>query len=105
MDHTDQPQDITDPATGLSRILAERCGTCVLRPGNLMHLSAGGLAALIREAQTRGTYVICHQTLSYGDHPDFGPAICRGFADAYHTPALAILRSCHRLLDVDPPTP
>jgi hypothetical protein len=26
-------QDITDPATGLSRLLSERCSTCILRPG------------------------------------------------------------------------
>jgi len=26
------PQDITDPATGLSRLLAGRCPTCILRP-------------------------------------------------------------------------
>jgi hypothetical protein len=24
-------QDITDPATGLSRLLSERCSTCILR--------------------------------------------------------------------------
>ena len=28
----DWRQDISDPGTGLSRLLSERCGTCILRP-------------------------------------------------------------------------
>lgn len=56
------PQDITDPATGLSRLLAERCSTCILRPGDKMHLGPQHTARFIRQALDRGTYVICHQT-------------------------------------------
>ena len=32
----DSRQDISDPATGLSRLLSERRGTCILRPGDPM---------------------------------------------------------------------
>jgi hypothetical protein len=77
------PQDITDPATGGSRLLSERCPTCILRPGDPMYLGPGRLRAVIGEALAAGTFVICHDTLTYGDFPDYGPAICRGFFDAY----------------------
>ena len=99
-------QDITDAATGLSRLLAEKCATCIFRPGDLMFLGPSYLATLVREALQKGTYVVCHDTLTYSDHPDFGPAICRGFFDAYAHKSLAlkILRSYSRLIEVDPPT-
>jgi hypothetical protein len=103
----DRPQDITDPATGLSRLLSERCSTCILRHGDKMHLGAEHTARFVRQALDTGTYVVCHQTLTYGDHPDFGPAICRGFFDAYadRSPALRLLQAFSRLTEVEPPQP
>jgi hypothetical protein len=49
--------------------------------------------------------VVCHDTLTYGDFPDYGPAICRGFYDAYKdkSPALILLRAYQRLAEVPPP--
>ena len=79
----DWRQDITDPATGLSRLLSERCATCILRPGDPMHLGRGRTAAFIRQVLDAGSYVVCHDTLTYGDFPGYGPAICRGFFDSY----------------------
>ena len=40
-------------------------------------------------------------------YPDFGPAICRGFFDAYagRSSALRLLRAFGRLTEVDPPRP
>jgi hypothetical protein len=104
---TGLPQDITDPATGLSRLLSERCSTCILRHGDKMHLGPQHTAEFVRQALDRGTFVVCHQTLTYGDHPDFGPAICRGFFDAFagRSPALRLLRAFGRLTEVDPPRP
>jgi hypothetical protein len=101
------PQDITDPATGLSRLLAERCSTCILRPGDKMHLGPEQTTAFVRRTLAEGTYVVCHQTLTYGDNPDFGPAICRGFFDAYadRSSALRLLRAFGRLTEVDSPRP
>jgi hypothetical protein len=98
-------QDITDPATGLSRLLSERCPTCILRPGDPMHLGPERTAAFIRQVLDAGSYVICHDTLTYGDFPDYGPAICRGFFDGYRdrTPALLILQAGRRLTEVPPP--
>jgi hypothetical protein len=53
-------QDITDPATGLSRLLTEPCSTCILRPGDLMHLGPEHTARFVRHALAEGTYVVCH---------------------------------------------
>ena len=99
------PQDITDPATGGSRLLSERCATCILAAGDRMHLGPERLRAIIADALAAGTFVVCHDTLTYGDYPDYGPAICRGFYDAYadRSPALTLLRACQRLVEVPPP--
>src|SRR6185437_8828528 len=101
----DWRQDIADPATGLSRLLSERCGTCILSPGDPMHLGPERTAAFIRQVLAERPYVVCHDTLTYGDFPDYGPAICRGFFDAYRTrsAALLILQAGRRLTEVPPP--
>jgi hypothetical protein len=70
-------------------LLSERCATCILRPGDPMHLGAERTAAFIRHALDAGSYVVCYETLTYGDFPDYGPAICRGFFDAYRNAAKA----------------
>ena len=52
-------------------------------PGDPMYLGPERTAAFIRHALDAGSYVVCHETLTYGDFPGYGPAICRGFFDAY----------------------
>ena len=101
----DWRQDISDPGTGLSRLLSERCGTCILSPGDPMHLGPERTAAFIKQVLAERSYVVCHDTLTYGDFPDYGPAICRGFFDAYRTrsAALLILQAGRRLTEVPPP--
>jgi hypothetical protein len=98
-------QDISDPATGLSRLLSERCATCILSPGDPMHLGPERTAAFIRQVLAKRSYVPCHDTLTYGGFPDYGPAICRGFFDAYRarSAALLILQAGRRLIEVPPP--
>lgn len=98
-------QDITDKETGLSRLLSERCSTCVMRAGDLMYLGPEHLTAFIRGALEKESYIVCHQTLTYGDYPDFGPAICRGFFEAFgnRSSALITLQSFNRLQEVKPP--
>ncbi len=56
----DWRQDISDPATGLSKLLSERCGTCILRPGDPMYLGPERTAAFIRQVLDAGSYVVCH---------------------------------------------
>jgi hypothetical protein len=72
-----------------------------------MHLGPQDTAQFVREALAAGSYVVCHQTLTYGDNPGFGPAICRGFYDAHaaRSPALILLRAFRRLTEVEPPRP
>ncbi|MEV7264664.1 hypothetical protein AB0N38_14040 [Micromonospora aurantiaca] len=95
--------DVSDPPTMRPRLLAEMCGTCVFRPGNLMHLRPGRLAELVRDALTRDSFIVCHSTLP-GMAPDgYTPAICRGFADRYSTNALRIIGRLRAFVEVDPP--
>ena len=68
-------QDITDSATGGSRLLSRQCATCILR-GDLMHLGGAYLKEIISQALP-DSYVVCHDTLTYGDHPGYGPAAVR----------------------------
>jgi hypothetical protein len=37
-----------------------------------MHLGPERTAAFIRHALDAGFYVVCHETLTYGDFPDYG---------------------------------
>jgi hypothetical protein len=48
-----------------------------------MRLGADRLRDLIRTNVDGGALLTCHQTLSYGEHPEVGQAACRGFFDAY----------------------
>lgn len=97
-------QNITDPATGGSRVLSEQCATCIFRAGNLMFLEPGRLAALVADALP-DSFIVCHDTLTYGGFPDYGPAMCRGFVDRYgdRSWAVTLLRRCGRLVEVPPP--
>jgi hypothetical protein len=97
--------DVTDRDSGRSRLLSRQCDTCVFRPGNLMHLRAGRLADLVADARRAESFVVCHETLPYRECPDFEPAICRGFKDAYCTNYLRILERLDGLIEVDPPGP
>ena len=70
-----------------------------------MHLGPERTAAFIRQVLAAGSYVVCHDTLSYGDFPEYGPAVCRGFFDRYRdrNPALLILQAGRRLTEIPPP--
>ena len=98
--------DLLDRETGLPRLMSEQCSTCVGRPGNLMHLREGALKDLIRaNTGPDALGLVCHQTLPYGDYPEFGAALCRWFFDAYGPLANGI-RVFSRLggfTEVDPP--
>jgi hypothetical protein len=81
--------------------------TCVVQrsAGDPMHLGADRTAAFIQHVLDAGSYVVCHDTLTYGDFPGYGPVICRGFFDAYRdrTRDLLILQAGRRLTEVPPP--
>lgn len=94
--------DITDRATGKSRILSARCATCILGPADSrLALGAGRIREFVADTVAAGSYVVCHSTLhGLSATP---PAICRGFADRYDTQPLRLMRAFDRLIEIDPP--
>jgi hypothetical protein len=46
---------------------------------------------------------VCHDTLPYGPHPGYGPAVCRGFYNRYDTQALQLARRLWGIVEVPPP--
>jgi hypothetical protein len=65
---------------GTVHVLAERCSTCVFRPGNLMSLAPGRLRDLLDSNLAADSALQCHQTLP--EYPNARPpAVCRGFFD------------------------
>lgn len=100
----EQPQlSVADHQQRKTRVLARQCTTCIFSPGNQMHLAPGQLANMVRQARRDESYIVCHDTLPYGDHPQMPPAICRGFFDRYDTQALQIARRLWGFIEVDPP--
>jgi hypothetical protein len=90
---------------GRLHVLADRCSTCVFRPGNLMSLSPGRLRELVKANVDNDAALVCHQTLSYGSHPEMGEALCRGFVDANsgNVPALRLAEAMDIVQPVEPP--
>lgn len=103
-DDEDAPQSARGP-DGKLRVLTERCGTCIFRPGNLMRLNPGRLREMTEESVAQGSYITCHDTLTYGANPDFGPAVCRGFYDAhgYRSNLVRIMQRLGGITEVAPP--
>lgn len=85
---------------GKVHVLAERCSTCVFRPGNLMTLSDGRLRDLIDQNLKADAALTCHKTLPYAEG-DVLPAVCRGFFDAYETTPLRLAKA-FRIIEEDP---
>jgi hypothetical protein len=52
-----------------------------------------------------GALLTCHATLPYGDHPEFGPAVCAGYWARHHNdvPAGRIAQLFLGILHIDPP--
>jgi hypothetical protein len=67
--------DVADPETWSVRVCAERCPTCIFRPGNLMRLEPRRVAGMIASAIADEGHIVCHATLGTS-----APAICAGFA-------------------------
>ncbi len=87
------------------RILTEKCSTCIFRPGNLMRLNRGRVQDMVQSSLQGGGYITCHQTLPYGDNPEFGGAVCRGFFDGFgeQSNIIRITERLGGLVEVPPP--
>lgn len=93
---------VGDRATGKTRLLSERCSTCILRPGGI-GLAPGRLRQFLAEALDRESYVVCHSTLPEVAPEGVQPAVCRGFADRYDTRDLRMIRALWGFVEVPPP--
>jgi hypothetical protein len=68
-----------------------------------MHLGPERLREIIGQTLAAGSFVVCHDTLTYGI-PGLRPG-SRGFYDAFasQSPALILLRAFRRFVEVPPP--
>lgn len=99
------PADIFG-ADGKPRVLSGQCATCIGRPGNPMDLKPGRLRRMLQDAVSGGNQgIVCHETLSYSSHPDFGAALCRWFYDTYgHLNGfIRIMDRCGGFTEAEPP--
>lgn len=71
-------------STGV-RVMAERCSTCIFRPGNLMQLRRGRVRDMVEQAQNNEGVIVCHDTLD-----DELQAVCKGFAERHATQYLQV---------------
>lgn len=67
------------------RVMAERCSTCIFRPGNLMHLQPGRVKEMVAKVRATEGCIPCHKTL--GDEKQ---AVCRGQFDVAKTQPLQV---------------
>jgi hypothetical protein len=98
-DEDGRRSDVAEP--GEIRLCARMCGTCIFRPGNLMHLAPGRVADMVKSARADEGHITCHKTLDTD-----APAICRGYADGPdqgRSLALRIGRIAGWLREVEPP--
>ena len=65
---------------GQVHVMAEKCSTCIFRPGNLMDLAPGRVAGMVRDCLEQDSTIVCHKTLYRRTRKH---AVCRGFFDAY----------------------
>lgn len=95
---------VGDDILGKTRILSRQCSTCIMRPvGERIGLSNERITAFLRTAIADQTYVVCHSTLPSVAPVGVLPAVCRGFADAYDTRQLRLIRSLWGFVEVPPP--
>lgn len=90
---------------GAVHVAATKCATCIFRPGNLMHLPAGRVKAMVDQSIAEGGPIVCHKTLA----SDVNDAVCRGFHDAHaqQVPALRLAMAMDLIVcdEVDSPAP
>lgn len=83
---------------GRVHVLAERCATCIFRPGNLMQLNRGRVRGMVDDARRHESAIICHATLYTGAN-----AVCRGFFEAHATQPLQLADRLGLITWQDPP--
>ena len=103
-DDREHAPSVGDPVLGKTRLLSERCATCILRPaGERIALTNDRVRQFVQDTVAAGSYVVCHSTLPSTAPGGAPPAVCRGFADRYDTRALRIIRTLWGFVEVPPP--
>ena len=76
-------QDLADPDTGLMRMCATHCHSCILHPNpDKRLLESRTLAGYLDRIAQSDEFVVCHNTASdLGLGDDAPPAICAGYMD------------------------
>ena len=97
IDDEDEDRDWAPPPIGMNgiRFMANKCSTCIFRPGNLMSLDRGRVGEMLADVREHDSFVPCHKTLGKG-RPT---AICKGSDDA-HEGALARLARRFEFVEV-----
>lgn len=67
------------------RVMAEKCPTCIFRPGNPMGLHRGRVGEMLAQVRKNDSCISCHETLD-----DEKQAVCRGQFDVLKTQPLQI---------------
>lgn len=80
------------------RVMAERCPTCIFRPGNLMHLDPGRVKEMLDGIRENDGCIPCHDTLG-----DPLQAVCRGQYEAHKTQPLQIAERLGMIVEWDRP--
>lgn len=65
--------------------MAERCPTCIFRPGNLMHLQSGRVKDMLDKTRRADSCIPCHESME-----DDLQAVCRGQFDVLKTTPLQL---------------
>ena len=98
------PLSCGDLVLGKTRLLAEPCVTCILRPAEQrIAISNDRLREFLGDALASGSFVVCHSTLPSVAPPGVTPAVCRGFADRYDTLTLRLIRALWGFVEVPVP--
>jgi hypothetical protein len=64
---------------GKVHVMAEKCDTCIFRPGNQMRLNPGRVKEMVTASIEGGGGITCHKTIHGQAEQE---ATCRGFFDA-----------------------
>jgi hypothetical protein len=81
------------------KVKAEKCETCIFRPGNPMYLRPGRVASMVRECRQADSYITCHETLEEVTGDRQTEAMCAGYLETGAEPQL--LRIARRLSMVE----
>jgi len=96
------PADCGDRELGKTRLVRERCATCILRPaGERLALSNARVAEFIAATRAQESYVVCHSTLPGVAEEGVLPAVCRRFYDMYSTATLQVIGRLWGFVEVD----